>query len=148
MQYFAHSDRYSVVQINFSMLTTALYPLVRTTLVYNDKKYSVSIRLYLFIYLFILSNGRYVHSVIHPFDPLPLSIFGFQMLNRKQCISADGSGPSLLFDYRLCREDGEIIFRYTDVWQGSHVQEVGEICNGLTFWPPRWNSNWVLPRFL
>jgi hypothetical protein len=36
-----YNVRYSAVPINFSLLTTTLYSLLITTLVYNDKKYSV-----------------------------------------------------------------------------------------------------------
>ena len=41
MQHHLYSVRYSVVQINFSLLTTTLYSLDITTLVYYDTKYSL-----------------------------------------------------------------------------------------------------------
>jgi hypothetical protein len=40
-RHFAYNIRYSVVPINFSLLSITLYPSVITTLVYNDTKYSV-----------------------------------------------------------------------------------------------------------
>jgi hypothetical protein len=41
MRHLAYTVRYSVVQMNSSLLTITLYSLVITTLVYNDTNYSV-----------------------------------------------------------------------------------------------------------
>jgi hypothetical protein len=60
------------------------------------------------------------------FDLLPPTIFGFQVLKIKQCISTNGADPSLLVDHRLCSKDGKIILCDIDVSQGNHVQKVDE----------------------
>jgi hypothetical protein len=60
--------------------------------------------LFIYIYLFNHSfNGGYVDSVIHPFNPLPLSTFGLQMLNKKLSISKNGLFH-LLFLITVCAE--------------------------------------------
>jgi hypothetical protein len=73
--------------------------------------------------LFINSNGMYVDTVIHPFHLFPPSIFGFQMLKTKQCISTNGAGPSPLVDHRVCSKVVKIIICGIDVLQGNLVQK-------------------------
>jgi hypothetical protein len=58
-----------------------------------------------FIYLFIYSNGGYADSIIRPFDLLPPSTFGFQMLKIKQHASTNGAGPSALVHHRVCSKE-------------------------------------------
>jgi hypothetical protein len=41
MHHLVYYIRYTVVPINFSLFTIQLYSSVKTTLVYNDTKYSV-----------------------------------------------------------------------------------------------------------
>jgi hypothetical protein len=71
------------------------------------------VSIYLFIYLFIYSNGGRVYSVIHPFDPLPPTILGFRMFKIKQCISTNGAGLSLLVDHRVCSMGDEMILNHS-----------------------------------
>jgi hypothetical protein len=51
--------RHSVVPINLPLLTMPLYSLVKTPLVYNDKKYSV-----LFITFYPSSTARNVETIL------------------------------------------------------------------------------------
>jgi hypothetical protein len=66
----------------------------------------------------------YVDSIIHPFHLFPPSIFGFQMLKRKQCVSANDAGPSPLVDHRVCSKEVKIIICDIDILQDNLVQKV------------------------
>ena len=66
----------------------------------------------------------YVDSAIHPLHLFPPSIFGLQMLKRKNCISTNGAGPFPLVDHRVCGKDVKIIICDIDVLQGNLVQKV------------------------
>jgi hypothetical protein len=79
------------------------------------------LKVYLFIYLFIHSNGGYVEIVIHPFSPLPPSIFGMQ-LSTNLNISKNDALSSLVVDHNVCRKDEEIMVCDKDASQDNNVQ--------------------------
>jgi hypothetical protein len=71
-------------------------------------------------------NTGYFDSVDQLLNHLTPIIFGFQTLKIELCVSAYGDGPSLLFEQRVCRKNGEIMLCDTDVSQGNHIQKVEE----------------------
>ena len=91
--------------------------------------------IYLFIYLFRLF--RLYVDVIHPLHLLSPSIFVFQVLDTKHCISANGARQFLLVDHRVCSKEGEIIISDINVLQDNHVQIVEASLQRHAAWPVR-----------
>ena len=89
----------------------------------------------IFIYLFRFRVC--FEGVIHPFDLLSPSIFGFRVLNTKQCILANGARPFLPVVHSVCSKGGEIIPGDIKVLQGNHVQTVDASLQRNCAWPVR-----------